>query len=574
MKKPTPAQQMVKTANAVFRALSGGAALPAPVAARIAEITEQLPSDPSLIRKMRQAVDSLAAVYRHSDLRAHAQSQRELAHALGHDEKLMLESEHMLFDVLEVRRCLSLMGKSWAGAQANIQSGLAFASTESTEARQTALSLLRCADSALDPDLIAAKDDQRAYAKKAIALLPSLSVSKAENISKVKVTHSNPLIALRRQRSETGLLLDLFRTLWVAMPDIEPRKPKEDRVSRDFSLALGATSQRLDDQNFLVNDSTIDARFVYRFSRLRDLPPSKFIEEHQEELAMACRAIGRNTQRLQTALRTHCTELIRPARVFDRAEGMIHGGRLASLIANPGFTDVYSDVVWEPGAKATITVLKDHSNSMHMSKMKKHVYAAAAVCRLGDAFHRVGLNFEALGYLGDFDHKDFFRRGSSMEWFVRLLILKDYSLPWKIERQFMHAALDKEHFGGSPEGEALWLAYKRILMRPEKNKIIVVVNDGDPSDGALLTRVVERIKKDRLVNLVCVSIHLEEENFYNKGVPQNYYGDKVLTCRDPQKLDEIISLGIQGILFPRFGAKLFRTNAAQVVSDVQRATMP
>jgi cobalamin biosynthesis protein CobT len=78
------------------------------------------------------------------------------------------------------------------------------------------------------------------------------------------------------------------------------------------------------------------------------------------------------------------------------------------------------------------------------------------------------------------------------------------------------------HMSGNNDADSLLYAYSRILKRPEKRKIILVMSDGSPADGIgdpsyALKTVTKRIGDERMVELYGVGImDRNVERFYPK----------------------------------------------------------
>ena len=92
------------------------------------------------------------------------------------------------------------------------------------------------------------------------------------------------------------------------------------------------------------------------------------------------------------------------------------------------------------------------------------------------------------------------------------------------------------------DGEALSWAYKRILSRQEKRKILVVISDGAPVDDSTLSvnpgnyleknlrDVILNIEKNSEVELIAVGIGHDVSRYYSKAV----------TIMDVDQLGEVL----------------------------------
>ena len=80
------------------------------------------------------------------------------------------------------------------------------------------------------------------------------------------------------------------------------------------------------------------------------------------------------------------------------------------------------------------------------------------------------------------------------------------------------------------DGEALDWAYKRLAVRPEKRKILMVISDGAPVDDSTLSsnkstyldshlkNVIKFIEKKTPVELLAIGIGHDVTRYYNKAV--------------------------------------------------------
>lgn len=545
--KRDPIEGLLQTARASFHTLSGGAHLPQRAVERLAENFKSAPLDPKTKLRMRYIIDVLAAIHRHSDLRTHASTHQLLARQLGHDDQLMLEAEHGLMDAQEVARCIALMGEGMSGINGNVADGLKGESVEPTEARQAALDLLREMSDGLPGALAKRASDQKVYARVARKLVTNFAKAGGVHVQSASMPRGNPLIARKQGRSDTTLILDLYRDMWMgSLPKTAGGKPKDkSRLQRDFEKALGMPSlQELEVGRFVFNDPDIGT-FNFEFCRARDLgqPEPEKEKECKKLLAEARRSMGVSARKLEMALKWHCLENIREARIYDMDDGHLNAAGFARLVANPNATGQYYQNVMDLDTRATVTLLQD--NSLSMRNHNKYISATAAMRRLGDAHYRAGVNFEVLGYTHSADYQA-----------TRFIVYKDYNLPWAMERNFMHYNLQEDHYRGTPEGSAVFLAYKRLLMRPERNKILIVINDGEPNDENMLRRVMELIKKDGLVRVACVALRDKQMALYEAKLEKLYQG-RVIACEDPLKLSDAVSLGIAELLFPAKAGVVF-----------------
>jgi cobaltochelatase CobT len=102
--------------------------------------------------------------------------------------------------------------------------------------------------------------------------------------------------------------------------------------------------------------------------------------------------------------------------------------------------------------------------------------------------------------------------------------------PWRRVRRnlalMMREGLLKENI----DGEALDWAHKRLLMRPEQRRILMVISDGAPVDDATLSVnsgnylerhlrfVIEQIEQRSPVELIAIGIGHDVTRYYQRAV--------------------------------------------------------
>jgi cobaltochelatase CobT len=170
-------------------------------------------------------------------------------------------------------------------------------------------------------------------------------------------------------------------------------------------------------------------------------------------------------------------------------EGLLDGTRLGQLVASPTERRLFKTERFEPSAAATLTFLVDCSGSM-----KGHAEGLAAFLDvLVRALERIEVPCEVLGYTtgawnGGRALKDWRRAGTPPNP-GRLnelshLVFKDAATPWRTGRLGLAAMLKSTLYREGIDGEAVRWALARLESRSEERKILVVVSDGSPADGA------------------------------------------------------------------------------------------
>tara|TARA_R110002096_G_scaffold225360_1_gene414569 strand:- start:2853 stop:4766 length:1914 start_codon:yes stop_codon:yes gene_type:complete len=194
--------------------------------------------------------------------------------------------------------------------------------------------------------------------------------------------------------------------------------------------------------------------------------------------------VGRLANRLQRRLMAKQER----AWKFDLEEGMLDGSRLARVIADPTLPLSYKAESETKFRDTIVTLLIDNSGSM---RGRPIMVAAACADILARTLERCGVKTEVLGFT-----TKAWKGGKSKEkWLaegklpqpgrlndLRHIIYKAADTPWRRARVnlglMMREGLLKENI----DGEALLWAWKRLAVRPEQRRILMVISDGAPVD--------------------------------------------------------------------------------------------
>jgi cobaltochelatase CobT len=218
---------------------------------------------------------------------------------------------------------------------------------------------------------------------------------------------------------------------------------------------------------------------------LRREPLDAWRQRLDQRLAAQGVNLGRLAQGLQAVLS-------RPSRddwVDAQEEGLVDGRRLALLVASPTERRLFRRETRRAQAAAAVTVLIDCSGSM-----RPHIEAVATLADLlARALGLAEVPCEILGFStaawnGGRARRDWQRAGRPPQP-GRLnetlhLVFKDAQTPWRQSRRDIAALLRPELLRESVDGEALQWAANRLRARDEPRKLLIVVSDGCPMDGA------------------------------------------------------------------------------------------
>jgi cobaltochelatase CobT len=211
--------------------------------------------------------------------------------------------------------------------------------------------------------------------------------------------------------------------------------------------------------------------------------------EYRERMDGRIASLGINTARLARRFTQLLAVPQRDGWSFGEEEGTIDGRRLAQLISSPSERRLFRKEQFLPQADCLVTFLVDCSGSM-----KTHAESVAVLLDiLLRALDQAGIKTELLGFTtgawnGGRVKRDWMRARSPVNP-GRLnervhMVFKDGDTSWRRARPDIAALLKADLYREGIDGEAVDWACKRMLARPERRRILLVVSDGCPMDTA------------------------------------------------------------------------------------------
>jgi hypothetical protein len=182
---------------------------------------------------------------------------------------------------------------------------------------------------------------------------------------------------------------------------------------------------------------------------------------------------------------------------------------------------------------AAVTLLVDQSGSMGGNKF---IHAAAAATMLNNVFGNV-LHIPV-------EIASFSTGGHECTTIVLHRQFKDKLVdPRDLTSRFAKGA-STPGMGGNADGDAVMWAFDRLVMRPEKRKLLIVFSDGQPTDGQgdpdwYLRHVVKEIEQRSPVSIVGIGLQ-------NRSVQRYYKEHQVIT--NVNHLEEALLNVIEGKL--------------------------
>ncbi len=251
-----------------------------------------------------------------------------------------------------------------------------------------------------------------------------------------------------------------------------------------------------------------------------------------KQLASLHGAVARLANRLQRRLLAQQNR----AWDFDLEEGMLDPARLSRVVIDPLSPLSFKQERDTAFRDTVVTLLLDNSGSM-----RGRPITVAATCAdiLARTLERCGVKVEILGFTtrawkGGQSREEWLRAGKPPHPGrlndLRHIIYKPADAPWRRVRRnlalMMREGLLKENI----DGEALDWAHRRLLVRPEQRKILMVISDGAPVDDATLSvnsgnylerhlrYMIEEIEQRSPVELIAIGIGHDVTRYYTRAV--------------------------------------------------------
>ncbi|WP_088279168.1 cobaltochelatase CobT-related protein [Ideonella sp. A 288] len=319
------------------------------------------------------------------------------------------------------------------------------------------------------------------------------------------------LVGLRRHRTDQAAYAVHARALAEAVAGMLASADDEagagtgsgeadDEERAAFSLVMDMDAQVSDGiatvtvGRSLVLDASKEGYRIFttahdREHRAATLVRPALLREQREQLDRRIAAQGVHVARLARDLQALLAEPTRDGWDSAQEEGLIDGRRLAQLVAVPTERRLFRTERREPVADCVLAFLIDCSGSM-----REHIESVAMVVDVtARALELAGVASEVLGFTtgawnGGRAMRDWIAAGRPAQP-GRLneaahLVFKDADTPWRRARPGIAALLKADLFKEGIDGEAVDWACARLAQRPERHKLLVVVSDGCPMDGA------------------------------------------------------------------------------------------
>ncbi len=539
--------------------------------ARLPLPTRALPA--AEMAKLRGASDSLALRLRHHDDAVHAArmpARREARDAYDALEQARVETigaHHMSGVSANLRAKLTEeceaegYDRMTRKDQMPIASALALLARErmsgeaSPEPARRILDMWRDtlgenADAAL-AEMEVAQDDQNAFARAARKLLAALDLAEAEAEAEPDdqteegedggeqsgQQEDNPEGEGSSESDTDSMLGAQPDEMEGEAADDEGSESEDDAAVADGDDRPGGPQPRRERPN-------PDNEAIYRaYTRLYDEEVDADDLCDPDELSRLRQQLDQQLQHLQGVISKLANRLQRRllaqqtrAWEFDLDEGLLDAGRLSRVVVNPMQALSYKRELDTEFRDTVVTLLIDNSGSM-----RGRPITVAAMCGdiLARTLERCAVKVEVLGFT-----TRAWKGGQSREKWVqdgkprnpgrlndlRHIIYKAADQPWRRARKNLGLMLREGLLKENIDGEALLWAYRRLLVRPEHRRILMVISDGAPVDDSTLSvnpgnylekhlrEVIRDIEARDQVELIAVGIGHDVTRYYRRAV--------------------------------------------------------
>ncbi|MEO6320939.1 MAG: cobalt chelatase, partial [Polaromonas sp.] len=441
----------------------------------------------------RGAADGMALRLVHSDA--------DLHRSLSPVEPLA----RMLFELLEQLRCEALASPDMPGLVRNLrhrheQWSMAFHHSGLTEtssgillytvaqicrARVTAEPVLHATEDFIEATRMAlaptlghslarlrrARFDQAAYAQHALAIAHAV----AAMVHNTQEAGDDQRDTSEEDRNK--LPRNAFR-LWTDF---------EDENAGDGIAKPAAGNSRVLEES--EDGYRVFTRAYDREVRAAELVRAALLREYRERLDKRIAGQGIHVARLARQLKALLAVPTREGWDGGQEEGHIDGRQLAQLVASPTERRLFRVERHEPVAHCQVNFLIDCSGSM-----REHIESVAMIVDvLVRALEQADVASEVLGFTtgawnGGRARRDWLRAGRPAHPGrlneVCHMVFKDAETPWRRARPDIAALLKADLFREGIDGEAVTWACQRMQGRGEGRRLLIVISDGCPMDGA------------------------------------------------------------------------------------------
>ena len=284
-----------------------------------------------------------------------------------------------------------------------------------------------------------------------------------------------------------------------------------------------------------TNDEEIGAESLSTPDELERL--RTFLDKELRNLSGAVARLANRLQRKLMAQQNRAWD-------FDLEEGTLDAARLTRVITDPLHPLSFKHERDADFRDTVVTLLLDNSGSM---RGRPIMVAACCADILARTLERCGVKVEILGFT-----TRAWKGGQAREaWLaagkpgnpgrlndLRHIIYKPADAPWRRAKRSLSLMMREGLLKENIDGEALAWAHRRLQVRQERRRILMMISDGAPVDDSTLSvntgcylerhlrQVIEEIETRSSVELIAIGIGHDVTRYYRRAV----------TITDPSEL--------------------------------------
>jgi len=222
--------------------------------------------------------------------------------------------------------------------------------------------------------------------------------------------------------------------------------------------------------------------------------------------------------------------------LFDEEDGMIDSRKLARVITQPNYEQLYKLEKDTDFKDTVVTLLIDNSGSMRGRPITIAALSADIISR---TLERCGVKVEILGFTtkewkGGLAYKNWVNAGKPPRPGrlndLRHIVYKPADVRWRKAHKNIALMLKDGLLKENIDGEAILWACDRLLARPEQRRILMVISDGAPVDDSTLSsnngsyldahlrEVIAKVENKMPIELVAIGIGHDVTRYYSRAV--------------------------------------------------------
>jgi cobaltochelatase CobT len=277
----------------------------------------------------------------------------------------------------------------------------------------------------------------------------------------------------------------------------EPEQNKDENMLDDISENEDESSGRAHEPNVIeFPKSHPYAPYITQFDEIikaTDLATISELSELRSQLDSKLILMKDITHKLAIRLQRKLQSQQIRGWKFHAEEGILDSNKLTQIIVDPSYEFPYKYEKETTELNTVVSILIDNSGSM---RGRPITLAALSADILTRTLERCGIRVEILGFTtkewkGGQSRK-LWAKNNSPENPGRLndlmhIVYKQADTPYRTSRRNLGLMLKEGILKENIDGEALLWAHERLLARPERRKILMVISDGAPVDDSTLS---------------------------------------------------------------------------------------